>query len=218
MPAADIFPFQFWTPNTPDLGCFLRRKHGFRIDAEFRLWNEFPPWDANGYIPHQAYFRVVCGKAGFYQRAKVWMRQSLDPLILGGAMPDYVLGGDFRPSPSEWSKFSPQKGEMYYWFSGEHRDPAQANWHGDAVVGHSFDIYDNGTLSTVGFDDTGADRDCNDLVLEVAIIYRRAYFRGLEVLVTEREGALEKYVRDDLPKLAKGRVPSKAAKPVTEAS
>jgi hypothetical protein len=218
MPAADIFPFQFWTPNTPDLGCFVRRKHGFRIDAEFRLWNEFAPWDANGYIPHQAYFRVVCGKAGFYQRAKVWMRQSLDPLILGGAMPDCVLGGDFRPYPSEWFKFSPQKGEMYYWFSGEHRDPAQANWHGDAVVGHSFDLYDNGTLSTVGFDDTGADRDCNDLVLEVAIVYRRAYFRGLEVLVTEREGALEKYVRDDLPKLAKGRVPSKMVKPVTEAS
>jgi hypothetical protein len=38
------------------------------------------------------------------------------------------------------------------------------------------------------------------------------------VLVTEREGALEKYVRDDLPKLAKGRVPSKMVKPVTEAS
>ncbi len=55
-------------------------------------------------------------------------------------------------------------------------------------------------------------------MLEVAIVYRRAYFRGLEVLVTEREGALEKYVRDDLPKLAKGRVPSKTARPVTETS
>src|SRR5688500_1816196 len=81
MPVEALFPFPFWTPNTPDLGCFVRRQHDFQLDANFRLWNEFPPWDANGYIPHQAYFRVLCGKAAFYQRVKVWMRQSLDPLI-----------------------------------------------------------------------------------------------------------------------------------------
>jgi hypothetical protein len=95
---------------------------------------------------------------------------------------------------------------MYYWFSGEHRNPAQPNWQGDAAVGHKFDIYDNGTLSTVGFDDTGGDRDFDDFVLEVAIVYRRAYFRGLDIL-TEREGALHNYAREDLPRLTKGRLP-----------
>lgn len=40
---------------------------------------------------------------------------------------------------------------------------------------HSYDIYENGTLSTVQYDDTGADRDFNDFVLEVAIVGRRSW-------------------------------------------
>jgi hypothetical protein len=53
----------------------------------------------------------------------------------------------------------------------------------NASIGHSFDIYDNGTLSTVGWDDTGGDLDHNDKVMEVAVVYRRSYFDWLEPVV-----------------------------------
>jgi hypothetical protein len=198
----------FLTPNTPDLGCFVRRKHEFQVDADFHLWTEFPPWDASGYLPRQAYFRVKCGRAAFHERVKVWMRRELDPTILAGLMPDWVLGGDFRPYPSDWLKFPPQTGEMYYFFSGEYRDPSRPDWQNDASVGH---IYDNGTLSTVGWDDTGGDRDYDDVILEVAIVRRKPYFDVLLPFAAEREADVERFAREDLPKFVADRgFPGKA--------
>ena len=61
-------PFQ--TPNTPDLGCFVNRKHGFQLDGTF-LWTEYAPWNVQqGILPHQCYFRVICGKAAFHERGQ----------------------------------------------------------------------------------------------------------------------------------------------------
>jgi hypothetical protein len=133
------------------------------------------------------------------------MRVALDPLILGGIMPDWVLGGDFRPYPSDWLKFPPQTGEMYYFFSGEYRNPSQPNWELDGSVGHRYDIYDNGTLSTVGWDDTGGDKDYNDIVLEVAIVRRHSFFDDLLPFAVEREADLERFVGEDLPKYVADR-------------
>jgi hypothetical protein len=195
-----VHPFPWFTPNTPDLGCFTQNKHGFEVDANFFMWAEPPPFDADfNYIPHQAYFRVKCGKAADYQRCNVWMRNSWDPIQVLASPPDYTLGGDFRPYPSDWQKFPPQSGPMVYWFGGEHRDPASANWEWDTAVGHSFDLYDNGTMSTVGFDDTGEDMDMNDLTLEVAIVYRRDYFDVFTPAVYQ-EAALARFVNEDLPR------------------
>lgn len=39
------FPLPFWTPDTPDLGCFVRRDHEFRPDYNFFLWMEPVPWE-----------------------------------------------------------------------------------------------------------------------------------------------------------------------------
>jgi hypothetical protein len=61
---------------------------------------------------------------------------------------------------------------MNYWFFGQYRNPAETQWKSDVLVGHSYDIYENGTLSTVYYDDTGADRDLNDMVIEIAIVGR----------------------------------------------
>jgi hypothetical protein len=55
---------------------------------------------------------------------------------------------------------------------GQYLNPAETQWNSDAHVGHSYDIYGNGTLSTVHYDDTGEDRDLNDMVIEVAIVGR----------------------------------------------
>lgn len=179
------------------------------MDGEFPLWAEFAPWSTSGgIIPHQVYFRVKCGKAAHHQRVNVWMRPELDPLIFAGIDPDHVLGGDFRPYPSDWVKYPPQRFNQTYWFRGEHRDPAGGDWQPDASAGHSFDIYDNGTLSTAGWDDTGTVRDFNDITVEVAVVHRRLYFDSV-VSPVARVGVetFERFARDDFPQFRSGDRP-----------
>lgn len=171
-----VFP----TPATPDLGCLVRRVHDFEKDFDFHMWSEL-----SGVLRghHQVYFRVKCGSAAFYQRCAVYMSDDFvapgTPITatLGGSM----LGGEFQPRPSDWRKFPAQQVPREYWFHGEHRDPNTKGWQRDAMVGHSFDIYEHGTLSTVGWDDIpGGDGDMNDLIVEVAVIDRRGYFWWME--------------------------------------
>lgn len=171
--AISLFP----TPHTPDLGCFRYRKHDFETDPDVDWENvhvDFNP--SMDFSPryHQAYFRVSCGEAAFFQRCLVYMTTdvSVPSPVLETFPPSFVLGGDYTPHPSDWSWFPTQAGERFYWFFGQHRDPATSDWQPDALVRHSYDIYENGTLSTVQYDDTGVDRDFNDLVLEVAIVGR----------------------------------------------
>jgi hypothetical protein len=171
---------QFPNPNTPDLGCFVRRKHEFQTDADVDFQNvhvEFNPSIDFNPTYHQTYFRVMCGEAAFFQRCLVYMtvNASVPPPVLQNYPPDFVLGGNFTPRPSEWNRYPTQSGERFYWFFGQHRNPANTTWQADALVGHSYDIYENGTLSIVRYDDTGGDRDFNDLVLEIAIVGRRSW-------------------------------------------
>lgn len=211
--AIRVLPLPFATPNVPDLGCFKSRKHGFQDILEFPHWAEPPPWEfVNGvptYIPHQVYIRIACGEAAFYQRVSAWQADlSSPPPVLLGVPPAWVLGGDHRPVPTDWVKFPVQQGPMNYWLFGQHRNPAQASWSQDAAVGHSFDLYSNGTLSTVGWDDTGGDRDFNDLVVEVAVVYRRSYFIDLK-LPRARKAEAARFAAEHLPGIrAADRPPS----------
>jgi hypothetical protein len=196
----DLFP----NPATPDLGCFVRRKHELETEP-FNIHVEFAPSIDQADAIQQCYFRVLCGKAAFFQRALVFMTAdaSVPPPILEHFPPDWVLGGDFTPHPSDWLRFPAQTGQRFYWFFGQHRNPAAGPWAPDAFVGHTYDIYDNGTLSRVHYDDTGGDRDMNDLILEVAMVKRRP------LVVSQADGQLEvneRFVRDRLPRL-KDRMP-----------
>jgi hypothetical protein len=124
---------------------------------------------------------------------------SIPPPILQNFPPGFVLGGDYTPRPSDWYKFPTQGGERFYWFFGQHRNPATSAWQVDALVGHSYDIYDNGTLSIVRYDDTGGDRDFNDLVLEVAIVGRQSW---TTLLQAENQVATNKIIqKQGIPKL-----------------
>jgi hypothetical protein len=195
---------QFPNPNTPDLGCFIRRKHEFEIDPDVDFQNvhiEFNPSIDFSPAYHQTYFRVMCGEAAFFQRCLVFMTTdtSIPPPILQNFPPGFVLGGDFNPRPSDWNRFPTQLGERFYWFFGQHRNPATTNWQVDAAVGHSYDIYENGTLSIVRYDDTGEDRDFNDLVLEVAIVGRRSW-RDL-IQAVDQEKANRTIQKQGIPKL-----------------
>ena len=194
----------FPNPNTPDLGCFVRRKHEFKTDPDVDFQNvhmEFNPSIDFSPSYHQTYFRVMCGEAAFFQRCLVYMTNDLTipPPLLQNFPPGYVLGGDYTPRPSEWYKFPTQAGERFYWFFGQHRNPATSSWQTDALVGHSYDIYENGTLSKVGYDDTGGDRDFNDLVLEVAVVGRHSW---VELLQAENQVTANKMIqKEGLPRL-----------------
>jgi len=198
MPPPDIFDL-FPNPATPDLGCFVRRKHEIEIEP-FNIHVEFAPSIDLPVPTQQVYFRVLCGKAAFFQRALVFMTvdASVPGPILQQFPPDWVLGGDFPPHPSDWLRFPAQTGQRFYWFFGQHRNPAAGPWTPDSFVGHTYDIHDNGTLSTVHYDDTGGDRDMNDLILEVAVVKRK------EPVIAQAEGQLEvnaRFERDLLPRL-----------------
>jgi hypothetical protein len=168
----------FANPDVPDLGCFVRRKHGFEVNEfDHNIHVELNPSIDFHPTHHQVYFRVQCGHAGFFQRALVKMTSdlSIPGPLLEHFPPDFVLGGDFRPRPSDWFKFPTQSGERFYWFFGQHRDPSGTTWASDALNGHTYDIYENGTLSTIKYDDTGGDRDFDDFVLEAAVVARRSW-------------------------------------------
>lgn len=169
-----VFP----NPLTPDLGCFVRRKHGFEVNEFDRnIHVELNPSIDFHPTHHQLYVRVQCSHAGHFQRALV--KTTTDLTIPGPVLehfpPDLVLGGDFHPRPSDWVRLPVQSGQRFYFVFGQHRDPAGGSWQSDALVGHSYDIYENGTLSTIKYDDTGQDRDFDDLVLEAAIVGRRSW-------------------------------------------
>lgn len=183
--ALTLFP----NPAVPDLGCLVRHKHDLQIeDGAANVHVEFmPSIDLNTPF-HQTYFRVKCGEAGFFERCFVYMTvdASVPPFILETRPPDWVLGGDTRPHPSDWFRYPTQGGTRLYWFFGQFRNPASTVWQPDAIVGHSYDIYENGTLSTVQYDDTGGDRDLNDFILEVAIVKREEWG-----VLTQAEGQAE---------------------------
>ena len=198
----DLFPF--YSPATPDLGCFVERKHGLETYG-FHVYGEPSPWRIVGdqlvFLDHQCYFRVACGKAGHFQRCFVHMRganASITDVI--NMPPEFVLGGDFRPYPSDWLKYPVQQQGRTYFFSGHHRNPAGGSWQWDDAVGHTYDIYDNGTLATVRWDDTGEDNDFDDFVVEVAVVRRHRFFDSI-VLADIDQQRLRRFESEIQPKL-----------------
>lgn len=191
----------FPNPSSPDLGCFLRRKHGVEIqEFDANIHVELNPSIDFHPTHHQFYFRVICGEAGYFQRCLAYMRTdlSIPPPILQSFPPDFVAGGDHSPRPTDWFRFPTQAGERFYFLFGQHRNPAAGGWTADAVVGHSYDIYENGTLSTIHYDDTGQDRDMDDLVLEAAVVGRRSWLDLAQAVDQERVNAkvVEQGLRD----------------------
>ncbi len=204
-PRPPFIELLFAIPSAPDLGAPAGRRHGFRVLSDVNLWNALPPSDRGRHLPHQVYARVKAGRSGLHARAKVWARRDLDPLILAGLMPDAVLGGDDPVPVGRWAALAPQPGEMAYWFSAELRDPVSLVWEPAASVGHSQAVFEHGTLSTVAWNGAGGARDYDDLVLEVAIVRRDAWFERLHAAVVEREGDAERVVREHLARSARRR-------------
>lgn len=192
----------FPSPDTPDLGCFVRRKHGLEVDDGFaNIFVEVVPSIDFRPTYHQVYFRVMCGEAAFFQRSLVYRTADLQipPPNLVAFPPDWILGGEYRPHPSNWYKYPTQSGTRFYWFIGQHRNPAGGSWRADALHGHAYDIYENGTLSTVHFDDSGGDRDLDDFVLQVAVVGRESWREVLEA--ANQEVANEQFAESGLPRL-----------------
>jgi hypothetical protein len=189
----------FPNPNSPDLGCFVRRKHDLQIEQGSRnIHVELNPSIDFDPTYHQLYFRVICGEAAFFQRCFVYMRSDLTipPPVLESFPPDWILGGEHTPRPSDWQRYPTQSGDRFYFFFGQHRNPSASSWTADALVGHSYDIYENGTLSTIQYDDTGGDQDMDDFVLEAAIVGRRSWEQVIQA--DDQEIVNERVARDVL--------------------
>jgi hypothetical protein len=206
MPEATIIT-QTLFPNfvTPDLGCLIRRKHEVEVEpGSANIHVEFMPSIELQPRFHQTYFRVKCGSAAFFQRCLIYKTANLSipGPILESHPPDFVLGGDQRPTPSDWQRYPISQSPAVYWFMGQFRNPAEPLWRRDAIVGHAFDIYENGTLSTIHYDDTGGDADLDDFILEVAIVVRR---RLVDVLIeaTDQATAHASFTKEALPRLKK---------------
>jgi hypothetical protein len=171
-----IFPS--FSADTPDLGCLVLNKHPFGDK-----WT-FPLYLVEGLnVPHQTYFRVKCGDAAFFQRCRIYMLPGVLTIndawpLVNFEPPDWVLGGDYLPYPSDWLKYPPRYRDLSvgYWFVGENRDPSQPNWEYDDANGHSYDIYENGFLTTLQWEDVGGvNGDFNDLIMEIAVVRRRPF-------------------------------------------
>jgi hypothetical protein len=203
MPPLEIISL-FPNPNAPDLGCFVRRKHELERDDDFQnLHVEFNPSIDFSPQYHQCYFRVICGQAAFFQRCLVYMTAdtTVPAPVLQTFPPQFVLGGDYPPRPSDWFKFPTQLGARIYWFFGQHHAPATTAWTTDFGVGHIYDIYQNGTLSTVRYDDTGGDQDFNDFVLECAIVGRQSW---KDLVQADSQAMVNKAIQKKaMPKLKK---------------
>ena len=160
----------FHTPAEPDLGPLVQTGHGFEEDYDFHAWAELSDIAQQ---PHQAYARVKGGSAKHFQRCGFSMRDPGDDIVrIINLPPDKLLGGDSRPKPSHWVSFPVQTSPRIYWLTGEHRDESQPTWLRAEAVGHRFDIFENGTMSTVRWDDDGTDRDFNDHIVELALVTR----------------------------------------------
>ena len=88
---------------------------------------------------------------------------------------------------------------MVLLFFGQYRNPGEQQWRPDSLVAHIYDIYENGTLSNVHYDDTGADRDLNDIVLEVAIVGRKPI--SIFEPAIEQEAATEIFKKQGMPRI-----------------
>jgi hypothetical protein len=111
-------------PNfvTPDLGCLVRRKHELEVEpGSANIHNEFVPSIVLQPRFHQTYFRVKCGKAAFFQRCLVFKTADLSVPgpILQNFPPDFVLGGDHTPQPSDWQRYPVSGSPAVYWFFGQ---------------------------------------------------------------------------------------------------
>jgi len=188
---------------TPDLGCFVRSKHELEIEegnANYHI--EYAP--SIDFAPeyHQTYFRIKCGNAAFYQRCGVHRTSQFDnipPFIIENRVPDFVLGGDKPVYATDWLRYPVSSGWWYYWFFGQYRNPAEQQSRADSLVAHSYDIYENGTLSEVHYDDTGGDRDLNDMILEVAIVGRRPI--NVFEPVIGQDSATEIFKKQGMPRI-----------------
>ena len=191
----------FETPDVPDLGVFVGHVHGFEQGGSAFIWNEFPPFEDGVVVPHQLYARLVGGEALFHQRIYCWFSEPGEaPPPFTGKPPLFVLGGG-PAAPSQWVKFPVRQGDTGYWFAGEHLRPGESSWRRDTGVRHRFDRYQNGTLSTVVWEDA-ADADFNDLVMEVAVVFRRNYFRFIDLfeLSEQEERVIREWLEADREK------------------
>lgn len=158
------------SPRTPHLGTHVRREREFTESPTRNMYAVSAPTDDDGrVVPHQVFFRVLVGRAENWQACLV-QRTRDRAQVPDGSAPDWVLGGARPTRQTDWLQYAPTDAFGRYWFTGVHRVHDGEDWRPDIFVGYTRDAFEQGTLTTIYYDDTAGDLDADDLVIEVAVV------------------------------------------------
>lgn len=159
------------TVQTPHLGALVQRTTDLEESPFQNMHAVTAPMDDTGkVVPHQVFFRVLVGRAKDWQACLVQRTQDWSD-VPDGSAPDWVLGGPWPPRQTDWLQYPATDRPAVYWFTGLHRQPDEDTWLPDAFVGHTLDTYENGSMSTLYYDDNAGDLDADDLIVEVAVVH-----------------------------------------------
>jgi len=153
--------------------------------------------DANGLTavvrqPHQIYFRVGSVQAMYRQGLLLFASPGIAPSAseLPAKKPDFH--GAFV-AESGWHVIEPKDEAFTYTVVGVYEDFQSLTFFYDSGLRHTKQVYANGVLHTLGFDDTGNDLDYDDLVVELAVVWRTPVSArlgvGMEISIIEDSDA-----------------------------
>ena len=121
--------------------------------------------------PHQVFFRVRSVEGMYRQGLLLFASPGSAPSAheLPAKKPDFR--GAFV-AESGWHVIEPKDEVFTYTVVGVYEDFQSLTFFYDGGLHHKKQVYANGMLHTLGFDDTGNDLDYNDLVVELAVVWR----------------------------------------------
>lgn len=173
----------------PDLGYWISRRHEYQIEQGLNIYAE------SNEDPVEICFRTAGSEAALRQKCAIYLTQSWFPIPNPTAQqPAYALDESSRA----WKTFGRHPGFTAYWFFGYHsRD---GNWLPNTAIAHMTDVYSNGLLTTVYFEDTGAGGDFNDLVIQIFSATRAG---SAFAVPAAQKKISKKFEKDVLPRLIK---------------
>lgn len=116
------------------------------------------------------YYRVKGGKSSpLWQGCYIYERNAPPQNSLPRDSHNVQLGGEFNTTPTNWSSFETHNSTYTYYFAGIHHQNRKWDW--DYGFHITRDVYTNGYIWTLSYDDNGSNPDYDDFIVEVAVRY-----------------------------------------------
>lgn len=150
----------------------IDRREAF--DIERPSATAFSIWNASSDQRHEVWFRIRGGDALFQQRLRVYKEQDLprppDTLPPSSEL-IYEIEGN---RASDWISLGFEDEFYTYYFDGDNRPFGRPGWDHSKAVRAQKEIYNNGDLYRVSFEDLNTLDDYNDLEVEVVLVHGSA--------------------------------------------